>query len=257
LISKEDAIALLDKYLELEYNVDPIRSQLSKLRAHRLSIFENDYCWIIPMCDEKEMNLESFKREIGRGIFYVDKETADIFEIRSAPHIPFEEDFIYFKEHGHSLLDWFPLRNIYIVAKVKTHPAHKSEPFQLKSKYETRAIETKEYLLQHFEQVSDDFNKALEIRYKPIDGIECLIIVNTIHDEMRIASEQDNTRDIKSISLPFTGGFDQFTKTLIELKKWIRVNHKQLGDNTWIEVVEKNWTKDFNDWGLVAHLTFE
>ena len=53
---KEEAIRILDNYLNLEYNVDPIHS--CKLKAHRIFIDEGELFWRLVQSDEKDIYKE-------------------------------------------------------------------------------------------------------------------------------------------------------------------------------------------------------
>ena len=112
MIDKDKAIQILDEYLNIEYNLDPMYS-ISQ-RSNRVYNKENKYCWMIWACREEDIWKSNFDGGIGIGPYYIDKITGDLYQTGSQPLINWEEEFILFKLGQVSKLDWIPLKSSYI-----------------------------------------------------------------------------------------------------------------------------------------------
>jgi len=238
MISKIEAIEILDEYLNLEYNVDPMYPY--KLKTHRIYIEEKDLYWRLTQSDENDIN----KKEgniggIGGGTYFVDKENGEIFMIGS-PFYNYEEEFTKYKSGKKSQLSWTPKTINYTNCKFENQFQINFEEINLKCKYSEKEKAVKEFFQNRKSEIRNDLNPKLINKAFEYDEGELVIGLRGNNMEQRI----------EIIYKQFIGGLNNFGTTLFDLKKWARVNNKKVTDNYWIEIEERNFDKEFKNWNL-------
>ena len=246
MISKEGAIDILDKYFELGCNIDPLHS--IKLKPHRLYIEEKDLFWILVQCAEEDiLKKEGNIGGIGGGVYYIDKENGEIFAIGSAPFYNWELEFINFKKGLHTEISWAPLKNSYLECKSENTFKIEFEEVKIKCNYLEKEKAVRDYFQKNHSSIHLDFNPKLI--NKAFDSVEGELILG-INGMMQ---NQSTNLVVKQ----FKGGLSEFSPTLWDLKKWLRINNKKGTDNYWIEIQERNFEEQFDKWQLKLNMEYK
>jgi hypothetical protein len=246
MISKEEAIKILDNYIELEHNVDPLSSTI--LKAHRLFVSENHFYWRLIQSAEGDIYKENgFEGNIGGGVFFIDKDNGEIFGIGSPVLFDWEEEFNKFKRGENSEIEWKPLINTYLDCEIVNQLNIKFEQISLRCKYSEKEKSVRDFLIKKKNEIKDNLNPILINKAFDSDEGELILGING----------EAQTLNINLIQKNFVGGLKNYTAALRDVKKWVRVNGRKLTDNYWIEIEEREFEKEFSDWELKFNMEFK
>ncbi len=246
MISKLEAIKILDDFFEMEYNVDPLYS--TNLKAHRLYISENDFFWrLIQSAEEDKYKKEGNIGGIGGGSYFIDKDDGEIYAIGSSPFFNWQEEFNKFKMGEKSEIEWNPKKITYINCEIVNQLHLEYEEIRLKCKYLEKEKVVRDFLLKNKSELIMGLNPKLI--NKPFESDEGELIVGI--------KGRPNFQNINLVQKKFTGGLQNYTSTLWDLKKWLRVNGKKVTNNYWIEIEEREFGKEFNNWELKLNLEYQ
>lgn len=246
MISKEEAIEILDHYLHLAYGVDPLKDNF---KADRVFFSQNEYAWRIGRCVEGEEYNETGRTPfIGGGVYYITKENGAIYAIGSNPGVDWNREFIRFMKGISTIVKWNPLGLSYLECRVAEMEDYEFGTTQKKVNYETRSAETKDYLLTLLEKNKPENTLKPKIRYQPIDGIKSLITISNIGNPS--AADLNNGTTKRVVEKAFIGGYEGMEKAILDVKKWIRVNGKKGVGNYWMELDEDELERPFHMWKM-------
>ena len=244
---KEEAIRILDNYLNLEYNVDPMHS--CKLKAHRIFIDEGELFWRLVQSDEKDI----YKEEgniggVGGGSYVIAKDDGEIFELGSSSLFhDWQSDFIKFKRSEKSEINWKPKKITYQNCRIEVHPKIKFEEVKIKCKVSEKEKAVKEFFQRNNLLQKNGINPKLINKAFDLEEGELIVGINGEYQKEKINIAYKD----------FSGGLNNFQPTLWDLKKWARVNNKKGVDNYWIEIVERDFEKPFSNWNLKLNMEFK
>ena len=245
MISKEEAINILDDFLENEYNVDSIYSH--NLKAHRIFIDEKELYWRLVQSDAKDINKEEGNiGGFGGGVYFVDKNNGEIFETGS-PFYNYDEEFTKFKRGEKSQIKWTPKKIGYLSCEIKNQFKIDYLEIKLKCKYSEKEKAVREFFQNRKGEIEHNLNPKLINKAFDLDEGELILGLKGNIQEQKI----------NLIQKQFTGGLDNFRATLWNLKKWVRINNKKVTDNYWIEIEERDFDKEFDTWNLKLNLEFK
>jgi|JI10StandDraft_1071094.scaffolds.fasta_scaffold152302_2 hypothetical protein len=237
MLSKNEAIDILEDFFHHRYNIDPIYNKI--IKAHVLTISEFEYCWVIHQCNENERNLKTREGYIGGGTYFIDKETGKIYAIGSGRN-NWEENFINFKQGQPSSINWEEEINYYVNCQVINDFKFFFQEIKLSCKFDEKDDAIHKYFnangyLSQSNYPPSIINKQFEYEYG-----ELILLMN----------ERQLSEQVQVIYLDFEGGFNNYSKMMWELKKFTRVHKVKEVGNNWISVFEKDYKKPFKEWSL-------
>jgi len=246
MITKENAIQILDNYFDLQYNVEP--SNKTTVRAHRILVDEKEIFWILGASTEEDMyNKDGSYGGLGGGVYFIDKENEEIYEIGSAPTINWEEEFNKFKRGEDSEIKWIPRTITYTNCITVKQPEVIYQYDKISCKYFEKEKAVQEYLLNNKSLVDSELNPTIIDKPFELEVGEIMIGIN--------GKIQEKELDI--IQQSISGGLENFRAALWDIKKWLRINNKKSSDNYWIEIYERDFEKDSKTWDLKLNMEYK
>lgn len=240
MISKKEAIEILEDYLHHEFAVDPIHNY-SKRKANLPSIRENDFCWLILDCKEEDVNKIEIEGTIGGGPYFIDKTNGNIYSTGSAP-LNWEQDFINFKLNKETQINWVAKKNSYLACKTDEEFKVEYREVEVRCKFDEkdRAVES---FFKNYTNKSSFIIPPVIIN-KPFHTEEGVVIIGL-----------DGARLKESIKIAFLNfkdgiGLDNYNKAVWDLKKFLRVSNIVAEDDLWVSVTETNLEQPIESWNL-------
>ncbi|MEO1518971.1 MAG: hypothetical protein AAFV95_28405 [Bacteroidota bacterium] len=247
MITQEKAISILDEYLELAYNVDPTANNL---KAHRLHIEEAAHWWVLQDCPEGTEYTEGSSGKIGTSDYYITKDEGLMYKLGLWQSAEWRQNYEMYKNGKKTTLGFSPTTNAYLDCQLIQKADQETDCQVIEIDYQDRTEATRN-LLQKIIADHPDGNFQIGYQYLPIDGIKSNI---KIRHNGRFLQQHKPISEVKEcISLPFTGGYDKVNDTRESIKKYMRVHGHREPDDFWVEVLERDIDKRFEDWRLLLY----
>ncbi len=237
-----EAIEILEDYLHFSHNVDPLFQD--QIGVSRIYHWEKEHFWQLVQCRKGKVNSHDIEPSIG-GAYIVDKQDGKIYMIGSSPVYDWEMEFTKFKMQQNSQIDWIPFRNEYQECKLANQKQHLYQHEYFECHVDERESKIKEF-------VNAKFQKGLEtclIKFKPfemeIGQVEIRTPIKPLDSEISVVSKL------------FNGSLANSSKTLNQLRKYIRINKLKLTDNYWIEINQTQKDKSYIEWQFEYKLEYK
>ncbi len=244
MIDRNKAIAVVDEYLSLEYNVDPLYPDL---KTSRLDWVEGTHWWQLFPVKAGEEYREKMPGSIGGPHYLVSKLTGELYLISSLELMDWCRDITQFAQGQRAEFSWQPVRQDYLSCELRRRPVYDLHPVYHTISYQNRTEETLE-LLRNLLPPESSTTIRPRLEYIAVDGIKAQL--RTSNFKVPPNEDLENSEPTTTATLAFLGGYEMQHHTLAQLKKWMRINGLRSSGEYWMEILETDRSKAFEEWRL-------